>query len=140
MHADFDFLPRPTERFHFHSRLIAINRQVGQLVERLELNTLLQLVALERAAIDAELELQQPRLAGDCVKEPAVGLFGCTDFGDAALAPIRLAKIPQLLNSVDELLQNAAVPAARLAGASHAIAGVPTAAIDLPRHLHRLAD
>src|SRR5256885_1323567 len=57
MHANLDLLPRPAERFHFHPRLVAIDRQVGQLVQRLELDSLLQLVALERAAIDAEFEL-----------------------------------------------------------------------------------
>src|SRR6266436_1239375 len=114
MHADFHLLPRPAQRLHFHPRLIAINRQVGQLVQRLELDSLLKLVALERAAIDTELELQQPGLAGDRMKEPAVRLSRRTNYDDASLAPVGFGKLPQFLNAIDDSLQNAAIPAARL--------------------------
>src|SRR4029078_12615571 len=33
MHANLDLLPRPAERLHLHPRLVAVDRQVSQLIE-----------------------------------------------------------------------------------------------------------
>src|SRR4051812_31641303 len=134
MHANFHFLPRPAQRLDLHAGLIAVNRQVGQLVQRLQLNPLLQFIALEGTPIDAELELQEPSLAGDRMKEPAVALLLRANFNDAPLAPIGLGKITQLMNTINNPLQNPAVPPARLARAADTVVGVPSTPILFPGH------
>ena len=47
------------------------------------------------------------------------------DFDDAPLVPVGLGELAQLLNAIDDLLQDAAVPAARLAVAADAVLRVP---------------
>src|SRR5436190_2340132 len=88
--ANLDLLPRSAQRLHLDPRLVAINRQVGQLVECFKLDSLLQVIALERPAINAKLELEEPRLARDRVKKPAVGVSWGANLDHAALAPIGL--------------------------------------------------
>ncbi len=83
------FLPRPAQVLALHPRLVAVDRQFGQFVERLEPEPLDQVVALERVLGHAELQLQQPFLAGDRVEEPAVGFLRARDFDDVAAVPIR---------------------------------------------------
>src|SRR5262245_36643491 len=103
MRADFNLLPRSPHALDLQPRLVAINGQVGQLIQGFELDSLLQIVAFERAAIDAEFELQEPRFAGDGMKEPAVTLLRRADLDDAAFAPVGFGKIAQHLNAIDDL-------------------------------------
>ena len=58
--------------------------------------------------------------------------FRRTDLDDAPLAPIGLGEFAQLVNAIDDSLQDAAVPAARLAVAADAIARVPARGRRLP--------
>ena len=94
-----------------------------------------QLLALERVPRRAELHLQQPLLAGDGVEEPAVRLLRprgsrprCASFQSVSL------NRSDSLDAVDHVGQDAAVPAAGLAGAADAVARVPAAAVGLPGH------
>ena len=52
----------------------------------------------------------------------------------------KFGEFAQLVNTIDEFFQNLAVPAARLARAADAIAGMPEAAVGLPGHFGGLAD
>ena len=98
----------------------------------------LQLLAAERVLLRAELHLEQPRLAGDGVKEPAVALLRRGDLDHAAVVPVGLAELARLVDAIDDARQYLAIPANRLSLASHAVPGVPASPVGLPRHL-RLA-
>ena len=70
--AQLDLLPRPAEVPAPHPRLGAVERQLGHVVQRLQVELLDQFLPVERVPGRAELHLQQPLLAGDGVEEPAV--------------------------------------------------------------------
>ncbi len=115
--------------------------RLGHVVERPEVEPGDQFVALEDVPRGAELHLQQPLLAGDRVEEPPLGLLRRGNFDDAAGVPVRLAEqVRRLLDAIDNVVEDAAVPAAGIAGAADALAGVPAAAVDFPGHFCRAAD
>ena len=85
-----------------------------------------QLVALEGAAGGAKLHLQQPLFAGDGVKEPAVRFLRRPDLDHAPRVPIGgTEEVGCLLDAIDHVGEDAAVPAAGVAGAADAGDGVP---------------
>ena len=141
VHAQFDFLPRSAEVSAFHPRLGAVERQVGHVVQRLQIEFLDQFLLLEGVPRGAELHLQQPLLAGDGVEEPAVRFLLPADLDHRSRVPIGFAEqFGLLLDAVDHLGQDAAVPAAGIAGAAHAIDRVPVPAVDFPGHSGVAAD
>ena len=92
MHSQLDFLPRTAKIAAPHPRLGAVERQVRHVVQRLEVQTLDQLLAAERVAGRAELHLQQPFLAGNGVEEPAVRFFPPAKFHHRTRVPIGFAE------------------------------------------------
>ena len=93
VHLELHFLERPAQVLALHARLVAVDRQIGNVVERFELQLRDQLVALERVLRDAKFQLQQPFLAGQRVHEPAVGLGGRGDLDHGPRVPVRLAEM-----------------------------------------------
>src|SRR5262245_24736051 len=73
------------------------------------------------------------------MKEPAIALPRRADFNDTPLAPIRLGKFAQFVYSINKLLQNSPIPAARLTRPPNAIVRMPLPPVCLPRHLRRAA-
>ena len=132
--VDLHFLKRAAEVLAFHPRVVAVDRQVLEFVERLEADPLGEVFAFERGPSNAEFELEQPLLAGDGVEEPAVGFFRRADFDHTAAIPIGFAEFGQLVDFVHDAGEDLAVPLARLAVAADAILRVPAAAVNLPRH------
>ena len=92
VHAQFDFLPRAAKVLAPHPRLGAVERQFGHVVQRLQVELLDQLLALEGVPRRAKLHLQQPLLAGDGVEEPAVGLLRRANLHHAPRVPVGLGK------------------------------------------------
>src|SRR3972149_5784027 len=115
MGVDLRFLPRAAEVLALYARAAAVGLDVVQVVERLEREGGHQLLALERLLRGAELQLDQPPFAGDRVEEPAVCFLRGVDLDDRAAVPIGGAELAQLMNSFFDLVQDAAVPLARLA-------------------------
>src|SRR3990172_5093248 len=74
------------------------------------------------------------------MEEPTVGLLRRGDFDDGAVIPVGRAEFAQLVDSPLDGIENPAVPLARLTVAVDAVARMPAAAIDLPRHLRVAAD
>ena len=87
--VDLHFLPRAAQVLALHARAVAVGVDLVEVVERLQAEVGDQRVALERVLRRAELQLQQPALAGDRVEEPAVGFLRRGDFDDRAVVPIR---------------------------------------------------
>src|SRR5258707_14659310 len=140
MDVDLDFLKRPAKVFAFPTRIVAIDGQMLQLVERLEADAGDEVVAFERSPSHAEFELKDPLFERDGVKEPTVGFLLGADLDHAAGIPIGLAKLAQFLNSIDDAGEKLAVPATEFAIAADVVFRVPAAAVRFPGHLGRLPD
>ena len=132
---DLDFLPWTTAVLAVDPLTAAVDGQVFQVVQWLERQVGDELIAAKGVAGGVELELQQPRFAGDGVQEPAVGFAGGGDFDHAAGIPIGRTEFAQLVDSLFDQIEDLAIPLGCLAVPTDPLRGVPASAVDFPRHL-----
>src|SRR5207249_1249850 len=85
-------------------------------------------------------EPDQPFHAGMQMHKPSLAFAWGGNLDNRALAPIGLAEIPKLIEPVDDPIDDAAFPARFRSGSREALDGVPTPAVDFPRHAGILTD
>src|SRR5260370_33227580 len=74
------------------------------------------------------------------MQKPSLAFARRGDFDNGSLAPIGIAEISKLVDSIDDPVDNFAFPARFRPGSSHALGGMPAMAIGFPRHAGILTD
>src|SRR5262249_43586240 len=111
-----------------------------RLVEWLDAEPPHQFTGAEGILADAEDQSQQPLLTRHRVQEPALGTGWRRNFDGAAMLPVRLGKVAELVNLLIEPVKDRSFPAGRLALGGNALDRMPALAIGFPGHGRVLAD